>query len=123
MPETALGQVLGDGDFELVSFSWYGSPYPLLGVANLYGDPATTPMNYARLAVPGLDDLLGQIMTETDHATRLDLADQADELLWDAVPILPLYQRPQLVATVERPGQHRRAGLGSTRPEDWGYVS
>ncbi|KAE8762185.1 ABC transporter family substrate-binding protein [Georgenia thermotolerans] len=122
VPETALGQVLGEGDFELVSFSWYGSPYPLLGVANLYGDPATTPMNYARLAVPGLDDLLGQIMTETDHATRLDLADRADELLWEALPILPLYQRPQLVATASDLANVGAAGLGSTRPEDWGYV-
>jgi peptide/nickel transport system substrate-binding protein len=121
-PETALGQVLGEGDFELVSFSWYGSPFPLLGLANLYGDPATTSMNYSRLAVPGLDDLIGQIMTETDHATRLELADRADELLWDAAGVLPLYQRPQLVATVKDLANVGAAGLGSTRPEDWGYV-
>ncbi|MPV88154.1 ABC transporter family substrate-binding protein [Georgenia ruanii] len=122
VPETALGPVLGEGDFELIGFSWYGSPYPLLAVANLYGDPATTPTNYARLAVPGLDDLLGQLMTETDHATRLGLADRADELLWDAMPILPLYQRPQLVATARDLANVGASGLGSTRAEDWGYV-
>ncbi len=61
-------------------------------------------------------------MTETDHAERLRLADRADELLWDAVPVLPLYQRPQLVATVKDLANVGATGLGSTRPEDWGYV-
>ncbi|WP_185972535.1 ABC transporter family substrate-binding protein [Georgenia yuyongxinii] len=123
VPEAAFNDTLNNGDFEIIAFSWFGSAFPLLGLGNIYGDPATTPMNYAHLATPGLDELIGQIATETDHATRLDLADQADELIWDAVHTLPLYQRPQLVAAVNDLANVGAPGLSSTRPEDWGFVA
>lgn len=123
VPESAFNDTLNNGDFEIVAFSWFGSAFPLLGLGNIYGDPATTPLNYARLAIPGLDDLIGQIATETDRTTRLDLADQADELIWEGVHTLPLYQRPQLVAAVSDLANVGAPGLSSTRPEDWGFVA
>jgi peptide/nickel transport system substrate-binding protein len=44
------------------------------------------------------NQLIVQSGTELDDAKRLALLEQADRLLWDDLPIVPLYQSPELLA-------------------------
>ncbi|WP_164737331.1 ABC transporter family substrate-binding protein [Georgenia sp. SYP-B2076] len=123
VPEAKFGETLFSGDFELMGMYWYGSPYPMVGLGEIYGDPATAHSNFARVASPELDEVIAKIATETDHEARLELADQADELIWAEAHTLPLYQRPQLVAAVSDLANVGATGLSSTRPENWGFVA
>ncbi|MFH5824335.1 ABC transporter family substrate-binding protein [Georgenia sp. AZ-5] len=121
--EAAFTETLGAGAFEMIAFSWYGSPFPLQGLAAVYGDPEMAPLNYARLDNPELNALIEQIATEPDQEERLRLADRADELIWASAHTLPLYQRPQLVATTAELANFGATGLSSTRPENWGFAA
>jgi peptide/nickel transport system substrate-binding protein len=119
------GEALADGDFEMIAFSWLGTPYPMGGIGQIYGDPETNSSNYARLNNDEINDLVDQVNVETDPQTRIDLANQIDVLIWEEVHTLPLYQRPQIVATVENLANYGAEGFSSyssAHPEDWGFT-
>jgi peptide/nickel transport system substrate-binding protein len=78
--------------------------------------------NVSRLALPDYDALVKQVGTQTDPTQRADLANQADTLLWSAVAGLPLYQRPDFVATVPTLANFGAFGLSSIAYEDIGYL-
>jgi peptide/nickel transport system substrate-binding protein len=52
-------------------------------------------MSYAN---PKFDQVIQQAHGELDDTKRLPLVDQADRMLWDDLPMVPLYQWPWLVA-------------------------
>ena len=122
-PVDEFGPALEAGDFEIMAFSWIGTPYPMNGLAQLYGDPSTNTSNYAKLNNPELNELIKQIDVETDPATRIELANEADVMIWESVHTLPLYQRPELVATVSNLANFGATGFSTTRAENWGFVS
>lgn len=106
----ASGALLGGHNFELVAFSWIGTPYPLRGIDQIYGSGTS---NFAQLRNADLDALTLQIATETDPVKRADLAKQAAKIIWTEVHTLPLYQRPELVATNAKLANYGAFGLGS----------
>lgn len=97
--------VLVEHKFDIIAFSWIGTAYPLANIGQIYGggiDEETgkwkpSDSNYAQLQIEGLDALKQQIDTEMDHDKRLELGNQAAELIWKAGHTLPLYQRPMLI--------------------------
>lgn len=97
--------VLTDHKFDIIAFSWIGTPYPLNNIGQIYGggiDSKTknwvaSDSNYAQLQIPEVDTLKPQVDTEMDAAKRLELGNQAAEAIWTAVHTLPLYQRPMLI--------------------------
>lgn len=107
------GTLLSGANFDLVAFSWIGTPYPMRGIDQIYGSGAS---NFAQLRSPELDALTAQIATEIDPAKRADLAKQAAKVIWTEVHTLPLYQRPELVATTAKLANYGAFGLGSV---DW----
>lgn len=113
-------KLLTGGDWDIIAFSWYGSPYPYAGLSQLYGKDS--PANFAKLTTPGLDDLLVKLESETDPAKRIDLANQAAELIWTAVHTLPLYQLPDLVAVKKNLANFGSMGFGSVKWQDVGYT-
>jgi len=91
------GTVLTEHEFDLIAFSWIGTPYPFTSIKQLYGTGQES--NFAQLSLPELDKLIEQIDVETDPAKRIDLGNQAAKIIWENVNLLPLYQRPELKAT------------------------
>lgn len=113
------GSVLSSGGFEIIAFSWIGTPYPLANIKQIYGSGGDS--NYSKVALPEVDKLIDQIDTEADPAKRLELANQADALLWEDVNTLPLYQRPELVAAKSKLANFGAWGLSSVRYENVGW--
>ena len=119
IPIPRFGPTLAAGEFEIIAFSWIGTPYPFSGIRQLYGTGSES--NFAQLSLPEVDALAAEIATETDTARRIELANRADALIWEAVHTLPLYQRPELVATRRDLANYGALGLSSLRWEDIGY--
>ncbi|UNX55663.1 ABC transporter family substrate-binding protein [Georgenia sp. TF02-10] len=118
-----FSRTLDEGDFEIIGFSWIGTPYPMANLDQIYGDPATNSSNYAKLNNPELNELFDQIATETDHDRRIELANEADTMIWESVHTLPLYQRPDIAATVSNLANFGAMGFSTTRAENWGFTA
>ncbi|GAA4421783.1 ABC transporter family substrate-binding protein [Georgenia halophila] len=117
------GQALSNGDFQMIAFSWIGTPYPMYGISQIYGNPETNDSNYANLNNPELNELIAQIDVETDEEKRIEMANQADQMIWEEVHTLPLYQRPEIYATDNNLANYGAEGFSTTRPENWGFVA
>ncbi|MGB2767036.1 MAG: ABC transporter substrate-binding protein, partial [Propionicimonas sp.] len=96
--------VLIEHKFDIVAFSWIGTPYPLSKIGQIYGattgkDGKVVPneSNYAQLDIPLVNELTPQVDTEMDVAKRAELGNKAAQAIWEAGHTLPLYQRPMLI--------------------------
>lgn len=109
------------GNFEMIAFSWIGTPFPYPGISQLFGSGSDS--NYAFSNIPELDALYDQAAVEFDAATRQDLANQIDQIIWNCGLVLPLYQRPELVAAVSNLANFGAFGFSDEVWEDVGYMS
>ena len=119
VPISQFGQTLTGHEFEIIAFSWIGTPYPFSGIKQIYGTGSDS--NFAQLSVPQIDTLADRIATETDSEQRIDLANQAGRIIWENVHTLPLYQRPELIATRNDLANYGAFGLSSIRWENVGF--
>jgi len=115
------GSVLSEHEFDLIAFSWIGTPYPFTSIKQLYGTGQES--NFAQLSLPEVDKLIEQIDVETDPAKRIDLANQAAKIIWENVHLLPLYQRPDLKAAKSKLANWGAFGFSnkSSKWENVGY--
>jgi len=120
VPISQFGPTLTGHEFEIIAFSWIGTPYPFSGIKQIYGSGSES--NFAQLSIPEVDELAAQIATETDPAKRITLANQADQIIWENVHTLPLYQRPELIATGQDLANYGAFGLSSIRWENVGFT-
>ncbi len=89
-PDSVLGPQLSNGDFD-VEVTLYGKN--LFGSVNQF-----RPGNRWGYANPRPNELVAQSNLELDDAERQAILDEADRILWDDLPIVPLYQLPGLMA-------------------------
>ncbi|GAA3546071.1 ABC transporter family substrate-binding protein [Nonomuraea rosea] len=82
------------GDFDLVPFSWIGTPLPLGSLPQIYKTGSES--NFPKASDPAVDAAIEAAVDETDPAKAIDLANAADKLIWDMVHTIPLYQRPEI---------------------------
>jgi peptide/nickel transport system substrate-binding protein len=113
------GSVLTKHEFDLIAFSWIGTPYPFTSIKQIYGTDQES--NFAQLSMPEVDELIKQIDVETDPAKRIELATQADKIIWENVHTLPLYQRPDLTAVKSKLANYGSFGL-SDKTYGWENV-
>ncbi|HET9872318.1 MAG TPA: ABC transporter family substrate-binding protein [Propionibacteriaceae bacterium] len=113
------GTLMSNHEFELLAFSWIGTPYPFDSLKQIYGTGAEG--NYSQASIPKVDELIKQIEVESDRAKRIDLANEANKLIWEEVMTLPLYQRPELVATNAKLANFGAKGMSTLRFENIGY--
>jgi peptide/nickel transport system substrate-binding protein len=113
--------VLTEHQFDMIAFSWIGTPYPFTSVKQLYGTDQES--NFAQLSMPEVDKLIEQIDVETDPAKRIELGNQAAKIIWENVHTLPLYQRPSLIAAKAKLANWGAFGFSnkSFKWEDVGY--
>lgn len=122
IPSSEFSTVLDEGTFEIMAFSWLGTQFPLANIAQIYGDPAQNQSNYAKLNNPELNTLITENAQNTDPEARTTQANEIDRMIWEQVHTLPLYQRPELIATVSNLANYGAEGLSNTRAEDWGFT-
>ncbi|WP_245623338.1 ABC transporter family substrate-binding protein [Spirillospora albida] len=88
------------GRFDIVPFSWLGTSFPLSTLRGVFARPGRggAGQNFSRAGTAAIDAAMDRAIAETDAERAQDLANRADRLIWRQALVLPLYQRPQLVA-------------------------
>ncbi|WP_240489905.1 ABC transporter family substrate-binding protein [Actinomadura atramentaria] len=113
------------GDFDLVPFTWLGTAYPLSALRSVFARPGAGGLqqNYARHGTAEIDAAMDRAGAAVagGHRARA-LLDAADRLIWREATVLPLYQRPQIVAV--RRGLANLGANGFYEPayEDIGFT-
>ena len=93
LPPGVFGPQFRSGDFDLAINSYGKNQF---GTINLGpGSVLAAAMSYANSR---LDQLMQTGHSELDESKRLAAIEQGDRMLWDDLPLLPLYQQPSLVA-------------------------
>ncbi len=87
---------LGNSDYDIALFAWVASAL-LSSNTSIYVPGG--PQNYNGLANPEVQTLFDQANVELDAAKRADLMNQIDQVLWDDMATLPLFQFQELVAS------------------------
>jgi len=85
------------GNFDLTIFSWIGTQFPVSSAQSIY--TSTGDQNYAKIGNADIDNLYKQAVSELDTQKAVDLTYQIDQKIWEEGHSVPLYQRPDLVAT------------------------
>ncbi len=119
---------IASGDFDLALYSWPGTAYPATDARPIYAKPQPAPdgsltveQNYSRVGTDHIDQLFDQAASELDEAAARTLVEQADARIWAAAGSIPLYQRPELVATKESLANVGAFGFATPRFQDIGY--
>jgi peptide/nickel transport system substrate-binding protein len=89
---------INQGDFDVALFGYSGIVTPLI-YADIYG--TDTAGNVGLYSNPEVDALFERAGQELDPEARIDLLHEIDEILWEDLPVLPLFQVPELVAHTE----------------------
>lgn len=88
------------GDFEMVSFSWVGTPFPISSSEALYY-PVDSESNFTGTTDDRLGDLYDQANAELDPDARIEIAKQINDVIWDYVPMFPIAPLPNVYAVKE----------------------
>ena len=84
------------GDFDLVIFAWVGGPLPASSTLQVFGTGSdSNPGAY-------VDDRVNEMVTEAtftlDADKQAELLNDADALMWETLPNIPVYQLPFFLA-------------------------
>ncbi|MGW7575313.1 ABC transporter family substrate-binding protein [Streptomyces sp. NPDC054765] len=120
---------IASGDYDLALYSWPGSAYPATDARPIYAKPQPAPdgsltveQNYTRVGTDHIDQLFDQATSELDEGSARTLMAQADARIWAAAGSIPLYQRPELVATKKSLANVGAFGFATPRFQDIGYT-
>lgn len=109
------------GLFEIVTFTWQGTPYPMANIRQIYGKGSAS--NYTGMWSQGIEDLIGKIAVEMDETKRVAMTNECDKLIWDMVMVIPIYSRADYTAVPKALANYGSFGVSSANPEDIGYVA
>jgi peptide/nickel transport system substrate-binding protein len=87
------------GSFDITAFSWLGSMLPASSSRSIFVNPrgGDIQQNYSRVGSAQIDQAMDRALRELDPAAAQRYINAADRLIWQAMGVLPLYQRPQLI--------------------------
>ncbi|HEY4455533.1 MAG TPA: ABC transporter family substrate-binding protein, partial [Pseudonocardiaceae bacterium] len=92
-----LGTTLDSGDFDIIVFAWVASPYPFAGGAQNWITGGGG--NYGKYSNPQVDKLINDANAETDVTKATQELNDADQLMANDAYVLPLYQKPTIIAS------------------------
>ncbi|WP_336084739.1 ABC transporter family substrate-binding protein [Nocardia sp. SSK8] len=124
VPGTGLFKdVIDPGNFELAQFSWGGSVLPLTALPQIYAyDPNNLQGNKARIGTPELNALIERTMSELDPDKAIEMANQADQMIFAEGYSLPLYQASGTYAARENLANYGAFGLASADYTKVGFL-
>lgn len=109
------------GKFEIVTYAWIGTPYPLANIGQLFGKDSAS--NRSHVWSEALEDLIAKIAVETDPDKRIELANQADQEIWQLAAIVPIYSRADYNAVPKNLANFGSFGLSTVGYENIGYMA
>ncbi|UQX02816.1 ABC transporter family substrate-binding protein [Streptomyces sp. RerS4] len=119
---------IASGQYDLALYSWPATAYPATDARPIFAKPEPAAdgsllveQNYTRVGTDHIDQLFDQAVGELDEAQARELMRKADARIWAAAGSIPLYQRPELVATKPSLANAGAFGLGSPRYQDIGW--
>ncbi|WP_329093681.1 ABC transporter family substrate-binding protein [Actinomadura citrea] len=88
------------GNMDIVPFSWLGTSFPVSQMKAVFARPQgrNVQQNYSRIGSAAIDAAMDQAIAEIAPERAHALVNRTDRLIWHQASVLPLYQRPQLVA-------------------------
>ena len=108
------------GKFEIVTYAWIGTPYPLANIGQLFGKDSAS--NRSHVWSEALEDLISKIAVEPDPDKRIELANQADKEIWNLAAIIPIYSRADYNAVPKTLANFGSFGLSTVGYENIGYM-
>lgn len=87
---------LPSGKFQVTLKGFSGSPFPVADARARFGTGGGD--NYSKYSNAHFDQLAKQAAEALDASEQTKLANEMDKVLWEDLPMLPLFQRPDLVA-------------------------
>lgn len=103
-PAELFVKSLPNGDFQAALYTLIDTfPEPLNLSATLKSSNAPTEangfsgINFGRVSIDGLDEVLDRIDSDTDEAARVEASREADRLISEAVPAIPLVAVPNVL--------------------------
>ncbi|MFD8687136.1 ABC transporter family substrate-binding protein [Streptomyces sp. NPDC059651] len=119
---------VASGDYDLALYSWPATAYPATDDRPIFAKPVPATdgsllveQNYTRVGTDHIDQLFDEAVSELDEGAARDLMKQADARIWAAAGSIPLYQRPQLVATSRKLVNVGAFGFGVPHYQDIGF--
>ena len=96
-PTDDLGTTLDSGEYDIMVFAWVQSPFPYSSAQQLWLSDSGS--NYGGYTNPQTDQLINAAASSTDEAAAAQQLNQADKIILGDAYVLPLYQKPTLLAT------------------------
>ena len=110
-PAELFVKTLPNGDFEAALYTLIDTfPEPLNLSATMKSTSAPTEandfsgINFGKVSIDGLDDVLDRIDSETDEAARVTASQEADQLISEAVPAIPIVAVPNVLLWSDKLG-------------------
>lgn len=98
--EDLFGDRLPKGNFDIANFAWVGTPFAAAGTNQLYNSGSES--NFGKYSNPAVDAKMKESLAILDESGRLAALNDIDEMMWEDLPNLPLYQKPTFLAYEER---------------------
>jgi peptide/nickel transport system substrate-binding protein len=113
-------QFITPGNFDMALFRWEGTVFPATSTRNIYSTSGE--QNYGHISTPEIDALYDQAIRELDDARRVEIGQQIDQLLWQEMPQLPLYQNTGAYAVRSTVANYGAQGFDDVDYADIGFV-
>jgi len=91
-----LGTTTDSGDYDLIVFAWVQTPASFSNAEQTWN--STSASNYGEYSNPEVDRLMHEAATSTDLAPARDKLNEAGRILAEDSYVLPLYQKPTIIA-------------------------
>ena len=108
------------GNFEMVSFSWQGTPFPISSTEALFY-PLDSGQNFTGTTDEKLGDLWTKANAELDPDKRIEIANEINDTIWSYVPMFPIAPLPNVWAVKQGLVNYGAAMFGYS-PVDWTIV-
>ncbi|APE32723.1 hypothetical protein BOX37_00635 [Nocardia mangyaensis] len=115
--------VIDPGNFDIAQFVWAKSIFPLGALPQIYAyDPANPLSNKGRIGSPELNALIEETISELDPDRAIELANEADRIIFESGFSLPIVQSAGTVATRANLANYGASGLASYDYTKIGFV-
>ncbi|MDQ3760380.1 MAG: ABC transporter family substrate-binding protein [Actinomycetota bacterium] len=122
VPTDDLGATLSRGDYDIIVFAWVMSPFPYGGAKQLWGTLQGN--NFGGYSNPDVDRLIDAAASSTDEALAKEMLNQGNRRLARDAYVLPLYQKPTLIALYDNIANVRNNSSLDGPPynvAEWGF--
>lgn len=109
------------GNFEMVSFSWQGTAFPISSSEALFY-PLDSGQNFTGTTDDSLGDLWTKANAELDPDKRIEIANQINEAIWAYVPMFPIAPLPEVWAVKKGLVNYGATMFGVSSTVDWTIV-